>query len=173
MLNSQLQCRNAGFAVPQTTLRSTVGCDERETEWDQRRNGWKGFVRKLVDSAADIVLAAFAIASIVVLVRYSDASLQTMRLAAFAKKRASAIFILSRRLRAHEGDSARVLNGGWLSACVTKSGGRFDCSMRVVGQCNMQQTCHIICVHIWEIAVEKTYTKCFSKILTTSNSHIA
>ena len=31
------------------------------------------------------------------LVRYSDASLQTMRLAAFAKKRASAIFIFSRR----------------------------------------------------------------------------
>ena len=89
------------------------------------------------------------------LVRYSDASLQTMRLAAFVKKRASAIFILSRRLRAHEGDSARVLNGGWLSACVTNSGGRFDCSMRVVGQCNMQQTCHITCVHIWEIAVEQ------------------
>ena len=73
MLNSQLKCRNAGFAVPQTTLRSTianssaVGCEERETEWNQRRNGRKGFVRKLVDSAADIVLAAFAIAFIVVL----------------------------------------------------------------------------------------------------------
>ena len=28
MLNSQLQCRNAGFAVSQTTIRSTVGCEE-------------------------------------------------------------------------------------------------------------------------------------------------
>ena len=67
MLNSQLQCRNAEFAVPQTTLCSAVGCEERETEWNWRRNGRKGFVRKLVDSAADIVLAAFAIASVVVL----------------------------------------------------------------------------------------------------------
>ena len=64
MLNSQLQCRNAGFAVSQTTLCSAVGCEERETEWNWRRNGRKGFVRK---PAADIVLAAFAIASIVVL----------------------------------------------------------------------------------------------------------
>ena len=26
--------------------------------------------------------------------------------------------------------------------------------MRVVGQCNIQQTCHVTCVHIWEVAVE-------------------